>query len=97
VNTRAGITACTIGQPPLAQAPASGAPVTVSYAFAYDDGALLGGFSGFTYTSADNVPAPAPLGSGVVRVRVKATVTIGGTNFTDPAYGPGDQQDFTCG
>jgi hypothetical protein len=87
-TTRAAVASCISGQPPQPTVPSNGPAVTaVSYAFAYDDGALLGGFGPYSYSVSDNTPPPAPLGSGIVNARVKATVTVGGTTYTDPGFG----------
>ena len=75
INARASVSSCVPGIPPEPSAPANAGPVDVSYEYSYRQ--LLVLWSGFTYSSSDNVP------SGASAVRVRATVTHDGQTYVD--------------
>ncbi|MDI2097489.1 Ig-like domain-containing protein [Ruicaihuangia caeni] len=80
VNTRvASMTTCTPGELPVAAPPANANSGQVTYRFSYAD--AQGVFGAFAFDERDRVPV------GATQVRVRATVSLGGERYTDPAFG----------
>ena len=77
VNTRARVSSCVIGIPPESQDPANAGPVTVTFDYSYRLAAAPEDWTGYTYSSSDNVPSDA------IEALVRATVTVGGDTFVD--------------
>jgi len=77
LSVRAGVTVCIAGLPPVAVAPPNIGLLDVVFAFSY----ITPAFPEGTDYSTDPVPSDA------TAVRVRATVTVGGVDFTDSGYG----------
>jgi large repetitive protein len=89
VNTRAGILSCQVGSVPVPSAPVNASVTGIRYLYEFNDGGITSLWTG-NYTEDAVAPAPAPLGTGVTQVRVKAAVTIGtGPEYIDQGYGEG--------
>ena len=76
VNTRATVSSCVRGVLPEPQAPDNAGPVTVTYEYNYRL-ELTDTWTGYIYSSSDNVPPDA------IEALVRATVTVGGDTFVD--------------
>ncbi|MDQ1549328.1 MAG: large repetitive protein, partial [Microbacteriaceae bacterium] len=86
VNTRAAIQSCVVGSVPNSTTPTNAGNPPVSWEYSYNDGGP--GPTWSPYAADAKAPPPASPG-GTTGVRVKATVTVGGTSYTDPGYGEG--------
>ena len=81
LDLRAGVSSCLVDVEPQPTSPNNAGSVGVAFEFAYStDGSTFGEYS---YTESDPVPSDA------TAVRVKAAVTVSGTQYIDPGFGEG--------